>query len=198
MIAVKEFQKTGLGSGGSFAAKQAQVLQEEIQVIEIEEKILQPEGAPFSNAGWLSWLKMGKSQGWHTPVFFSEASEVFDHCQQFAAYQLKGLRKQQQIGIIANITGRRPQMNDWTSQRALFTIGVNMRHHIMTNLFFPGGCDLVIDIILKLLQFGNLFRSHWQTQFLFGLSQSNPQFTPCSKFFVSGKNILHFLAGIAC
>ena len=62
-------------------------------------------------------------------------------------------------------------------------------------LTLPG--ILIIDIILISLKFSYLFICNIKPQLLLCLCKGNPQLSPCLKFHVRRKYVLHLLAGIS-
>ena len=66
-------------------------------------------------------------------------------------------------------------MDDTGSLGALLTIGVDMAHYVMADLFFPGLSHVVVDVLLMGPQFFQLFIGDGQPQFLLRLRQSDPQ-----------------------
>ena len=69
-------------------------------------------------------------------------------------------------------------MDDTGSLGALLTIGVDMAHYVMADLFFPGLSHVVVDVLLMGPQFFQLFIGDGQAQFLLRLRQGDPQLAP--------------------
>ena len=87
-------------------------------------------------------------------------------------------------------------MDDSFCFRALLAICIYMRHYIMTYYFFTCFCDIIIDILRMLFQLCDLLICNIEPQLFFCLCKCDPEFSPCLKFHVRRKNILHLLAGI--
>jgi len=75
-------------------------------------------------------------------------------------------------------------MDDSPGLRALYTVSVNMGHHIVPHFFLPLLCHIVIDLVLMGLQLIDLFLRNRQSQFHLCLSESDPEFSPCTEFLV--------------
>ena len=130
-------------------------------------------------------------------VFVCKICQFCNHIHQFFLHQLQSLCHNDDIGIVSYIAGSCAKVDDSFRLRTLHTIRVYMGHHIVTYFFLTRFCHIVINIICMRFQLINLLLCNIQTQFLLCLSQSNPQSSPCSEFFVWRENILHLLAGIS-
>ena len=88
-------------------------------------------------------------------------------------------------------------MNDALCLRALQPIGVDMTHYIMSNLFFPLFCHIIIDVFGILPKLPKLLFRDWKSQFLFGFRKSNPELSPSLELKARRKNLLHLGRGIS-
>ncbi len=70
---------------------------------------------------------------------------------------------------------------------ALLPKSVYMGHYIMAHFFFPLFSNLIINFVLMRLHFVNLLLGNGQTQLVFRFCQSNPKFSPGSKFHIRGE-----------
>ena len=82
-------------------------------------------------------------------------------------------------------------MNDPGSLGALLPIGIDMTHHIMTDLGLPGLGHIIIDILSMCLQLIDLLLSNTRTSILLfqsklhlRLGQSDPQSSPGPKLHI--------------
>ena len=75
-------------------------------------------------------------------------------------------------------------MDDSLCLRALHSIGVDMAHHIMANLFLTRLCHIVVDILRVGLQLFDLLFADGKPQLPLGLRQGNPQTPPGLKFHI--------------
>ena len=117
-------------------------------------------------------------------VFLCEFGKGSDGVDQFLSNQLQRLTHDNDVGVIAYITGSRAQVNDALRIRTLLTISVDVAHDVMSDFFFSRFCNIVVDVVLVLLQLVNLFLGDGKTQFFFRLCQSDPEPSPSSEFHV--------------
>ena len=166
MIPLEQLHKACLCTSGSLCAAQTHSIQYMTEIIVIQLQIHQPERRALANCGRLRRLKMCKTKSGKRLVAIREAGKLRHNVHQLLLHQLQCLRHKDQIGVVADIAGRRTQMNDALCLRTLLTVGIYMRHHIMANLFLTGLCHIIVDVILMSLQFSDLLIRDRQSQFL--------------------------------
>jgi hypothetical protein len=87
-------------------------------------------------------------------------------------------------------------MNDRFGFRTLLSVSKNMRHDIMTDFFFPLGCNIQVQIRLMDFQLVDLLLSYRQTQFHFRFRKGDPQPSPGGEFLFVGEVLSHFPGSI--
>ena len=184
MVPFKQLEKTRLGAGGAFGTEQTGMGEPVFHLFEIHKKFLGPEGSPFSHGCGLSRLKMGKGQRGNRLIFLRKPGEKGNRGNQLAPDQAERVIKDQQVGVVPHIAACRAQMNDSFGFRALLAISVHMGHNIVTDFFFAGGGDFIINVIGVSAHFLDLFVGNRKTEFLFRLSERNPQPAPGSEFVI--------------
>ena len=127
----------------------------------------------------------------HGLVFVREFCQQGHHVQQLAAHYLQPLAHDKDIGIVAHIAAGGPQMDDALCLRALHAVGIDVAHHVVAALLFPGGGHIVIDVVLVRLQLGDLRVGDGQALLLLGLRQRDPQPAPRLEFIVLREDVLH-------
>ena len=147
MIPVEKLQEAGLGSRGSLRSQKAQRAQDIVQILQIHFQVHHPQGGPLSHSGGLGRLEVGEGQGGQILILFRKARQLSQHIDQLLSHQLQRLRHNNDIRIVAHIAGGGAQMDDSLCLRALHSIGVDMAHHIMANLFLTRLCHIVVDIL---------------------------------------------------
>ena len=202
LVAIKELKEACLCAGSPLGAQQLQAVHNILQVLQVHNELLSPQGSTLAHSSRLCRLKMGECQGRQILIFLCKLGKLGNHIDQFLLNQLQGLTHDDNIGVITNIAGSSTKMNDTGCFRAELAIGINMAHNVMANQLLPGLCHIIIDFIHMSLHLINLLLADYRLaifrkpQLHFCLSQSNPQFSPGGKLLVLRKNILHFLAGI--
>ena len=99
---------------------------------------------------------MGESQGGQRLVAVSEIPQQGNGAHQLFADQPQGVIENDQIGVVPHIAASGSQVDDPLGGGTLDPVGVDVGHHVVADLLFPGGGHLVVDILHVGLQFGNL------------------------------------------
>ena len=115
---------------------------------------------------------------------------------EFSLHQRQRFFHDEHIGVVTDIAGGGAQMNDGAGFGAGVSECVNVRHHIVAELFLVGGGLFVVHFIGVRLHFLNLLIGNRQAGALFGFGQGNPESVPGAEFFVCREEILHFGRGI--
>jgi hypothetical protein len=102
-----------------------------IQVILIQHQVLNPERGAFADGHRLSRLEMGVAQRRQVAGSRREGSQAADDSQDAAAQELQAFGHQDQVGVVADITGGCPEMDDAPGCGALVTVCVDMGHDIV-------------------------------------------------------------------
>ena len=157
---------------------------------------MQPKRSALAHRGRLRRLKMGKGQRGQILIFFSKIRQPLNHIQQLAMQQAQSVAHDDNVRIIANITAGSAQMNNAFGGRAAIAIGMNMRHHVMTQLFLISRRRRIINILGVSAQFRQLRIGYRQAKFLLGFRQHNPEPPPGAELVVRREDKLHLLAGI--
>ena len=139
---------------------------------------------------------MGKCQRRQSLVFIGKFRQLRDHVHQFLAHQLQSLRHDDNVRVIANITGSCSQMDNPLRLRTLYAVCIYMGHHIVADFLFSCLCHIIIDILRMCLQLIDLLLGNRQTQLFLGLRKCDPQLPPGPEFHIRRKNILHLFACI--
>ena len=197
LISVEQLQKTGLCSCRPLGAEKLQRALHILQISEVHDKLIQPEGGPLTQRCRLRRLKMCESEA-GVVVFFLRGfcQHVYD-VDQFFSDQLQRLAHNNNIRIVSHIAGGCAQMDNPLSLRALDAVGIDMGHDIMTDHFLPCPGHIIIDIGHMRLHLVNLFLRNVQPQLPLCFRQGNPEPSPCGELKILRKNVLHFPAGIA-
>ncbi len=74
VVAAEQFEERGLRAGGPFAAAGPQGLEPVEQVLDVEGKVLGPEGGPFPDGGQLRRLEVGVGQTREAGVAFGKGA----------------------------------------------------------------------------------------------------------------------------
>ena len=196
-VAAEQLQKARTGAGRASAAKQLQVGQHKIQMLQIHHQILHPQGGALAECGRLSRLKMGIGQGGEGPVRLAEIRQRRHRVQQQGADAQQRVPLLQHVGVVTDIAAGGTEMDDGLCLGAGHAVGVNVRHDIVAHLPLPPVGQLKINVVRMRLHLGNLLVGNIEPELLLAFGQNDPQTPPRGEFTLIGKNLLHFPAGIA-
>ena len=88
-------------------------------------------------------------------------------------------------------------MDDAGCLRALFAVGVDVAHDVVTDDLFAGAGDVIVDIVGMCLHLvDHLVGDAIDAEFLLGLREGDPELPPGTELVVLGEDELHFLAGV--
>ena len=88
-------------------------------------------------------------------------------------------------------------MDDGLRRGAFQAEGVDVRHHVVADLFFPRAYDLIVDVVKVCAHLTDLFLRDVETQFLLGLCQIYPEPPPGGELVILREHELHLFARIA-
>ena len=146
LVAVEQLHEAGFGAGGAPAAQEAQRGQQVIQLLHVRQKVLHPEGGALAHGHRLRRLVVGIAQRGRGGVFLRKGRQIPQHRQQLRPQIDKAVPVQDQIGVVGHIAAGGAQMDDARRRRRRLTVGVHMRHYIVTHLALPPGGLLVVNI----------------------------------------------------
>ena len=78
---------------------------------------------------------MGESQGWQCGVLFCKLGEGFDDIRELGQEQVQAVPEDNQVGVVPNESGGSAQVNDGACFGGNVTPGVDVSHHVVSELF---------------------------------------------------------------
>ena len=112
VISLEELQKAGLRSGRSFHAAKSQLVETVLNLLQVENQVVTPQRGPLADRRRLGRLQMGVRQACQIAVFRGEIGQGVDDGHQSIAERMQALAKENQVGVIGDVTTRRPQVDD--------------------------------------------------------------------------------------
>ena len=197
MVAVKQLQEARLRPGGPLDAAERHVLQPRLDILQIEQQIVHPQGRPLAHRRQLGRLEVGEAERRDRLVGIGKDRQFLEQQHQFAADQAERLAHLHQVGVVADIAAGGAKMDDPARLWAEFAIGMDMAHHIVPQLFFLLFGQLEIDVGDVRLKLGNLLIGDLQAEFLLRLRQRHPQLPPGLELVLRRPDPVHLAAGIA-
>ena len=147
VITVEQLQKGCLGTGRSLHATHGQVLNFPLNPLEVKDEILHPESTALANGRQLSRLVVSKAKGRQVAVLGSELAENADGLDQLALNELESIADLDNVCVVSNVARGGTKMDDGHGRRGGLSIGMDVSHHIMTELLLLFGGILKVDIV---------------------------------------------------
>ena len=121
---------------------------------------------------------MGIAEGGRRLVFLRKVRKIFQHVQQFLAEMAQTVPIKDQIPVIGYITACGPQMDHACGAGGRFSIGIDVRHHIMPYLSLPLCGARKINVIYVCFQLCDLLCRNGQAEIMLRPGQRGPEPSP--------------------
>ena len=197
LVPLKQLQEAGLGAGGALTAQKPQMGQAVLQLLQVLEELIHPQGGPLAHGDQLGGLIVGIAQGGQGLVLAGKPAQGRQDPHQFVPEEGQTLFHQNDIRVVPHVAAGGPQVEDGHGTGALGAVGVDVGHHVMAELPLLLLGQVIVDVVLLPLQLVDLPLGDGQAQFLLRPGQGNPQPAPGGEFFIGRKNIQHLPAGVA-
>ncbi|CAN4040660.1 putative conserved protein YegL, contains vWA domain of TerY type, partial [Dysosmobacter welbionis] len=192
-----QVHKAGLCAGGAPAAQELHVVQDEVQLLQVGEQVLHPEGGPLAHRHQLGGLIVGIAQGGGGLVLLCKFTEVRHHSQQLSPEIPQALPVDDEIRVVGDIAAGGPQVDDPRSGGGRLAVGVDVGHHVVTDLLLPRRSRLIVDVGDVGLQLRHLLRGDGQAQIVLCPGQGHPQTPPGLETRVRRKQTQHKIRGVS-
>ena len=174
LVPVKELQKAGAGAGGTLAAQKPQVFQLEVQLLDIEKQVVEPEAGPLADGGGLGGLEMGVGQAGQSLVLLRKVTESGHGVYQELPHQQQAVPHLQNVGVVTHIAGGGAQVDDGLGLGADLAEGEHMGHHVVPDLVLMRRGGGIVDVVNVLAHLLNLLVADGDAQLLLRLRQRDP------------------------
>ena len=98
-----------------------------------------------------------------------------------------------EVGVVGDVAARRAQMDDARRARRVLAEGVDVRHHVVANLFFARAHHVIVDGADVGGKLVHLRLCDGQPQLMLRLCQTHPQPAPRFKAHIGRKQVQHIL-----
>lgn len=121
---------------------------------------------------------MGVSESGQALVLLRKIRRLFNGGKQQGAYLQERLFHLYYVGVVADVTAGRAEMNDGFRLGARLAESEDVRHNVVPHFLFAFGGICVIDVGDVRFHFRNLLLRNRDAKLLFGLGERNPEFSP--------------------
>lgn len=126
-----------------------------------------------------------------------ESGQPMNHPHETSADDFQGFADQDQVRVVGNIATRSSQMDDRSRIRTSIAVGMNVSHHVVTELAFVLASFHKVDVVDVGPKLFDLQLRNCQTQVGFGLGQGHPQPSPGTELPLGAPQFGHFTRGVA-
>ena len=165
-----------------------------IKVVKVKNKVLRPEGGSLSDGRGLCRLKMGVGKRRNVLILLRKIAERGNRVDKQLLYYQKPLAHLDDIGVVADIAGRRTEMDDRLCSRAGIAEGPDVSHDIVAELRLVSRRFFIVNVVDMSLHLVYLRICYVKSQLFFALGKGDPQLSPCRKLVVRRKDPLHRIA----
>ena len=98
MVTIEKLKEACLCTCSTFNTAESKVVACTLNVPQIPQQVLDPQGGTFSNGSELCRLHVGKAQRWQCAVLFSKGRKPLNHDGQFGQQEIEALAQENEIG----------------------------------------------------------------------------------------------------
>ena len=196
-IAVKQLDEARLRAGRAAAAEEAEGPQRILQLLQIEQQILQPEGRALADGRQLGRLVMRIGQRRHGGIAVGKVAEVPHGGLQLFFEVPQRLAVDDEICVVRDVAARRAQMDDALRAGRVEAVGVDVRHHVVADFLLPLRNSVIVDGADVRGQLVHLLLRDRQAERMLRPGQRHPEPAPRFVAHIRGKQVQHGLRRVA-
>ena len=156
-----------------------------IQSFKIGKKIRYPQRCTLARGGGLSRLKVCVCQCRRVLILVRKCGQRGNAVYQLAADNAHSVAHNNNIGVVADIAGSSPQVDNAAGSRAGVGIGPYVGHDVMTQCRFIRCSLIVVNVLSVRLKLRDLCFCYVKPQLALCLGQRYPQPPPSAELNVS-------------
>jgi hypothetical protein len=130
-VALEQVHERRLRPRGAAHPAEAQRVQAELHLLQVQQQVLDPERGSLADGGGLRRLEVREAQRGERPVLPRELRQRRHRGHQPRAHQLERLAVLDQVRVVAHVRAGGAQVDDGARSRRLFAQVVHVRHHVV-------------------------------------------------------------------
>jgi hypothetical protein len=142
VVALEQLQEGSLRARRAANTPETQRRDPVVELLQVQKKILNPEGRAFADCGGLGGLEVGVPEGRELRVLAGEPCEGLHTTCDPGAREFEGCPVQDQVGVVTDEGTRRAEMDDPGGGRGVIPEEMNVRHHVVSKAAFVLGGPL--------------------------------------------------------
>src|SRR5689334_7719316 len=178
VIAIEDREEARLCASRSLHAATGQGVDAEIDVAEVEDKVLHPERAALAHGRRLRRLQVRGTECRLVAPFARKGSQRTQYANDLRAQQLQAAPDEDEIGIICDVSARCAEMNERLGDGRNVTECSDVRHDVVTQLPLVPGNDAEVDIVEVGAHLLDCLVRYLYSEVSFAFGEGKPQAAP--------------------
>lgn len=147
VILFEEGEEGSLSTSSTLDTSESDIIASTLNVSEIPKEFLDPESSSLSDGSELSRLEVSPSESREILVLIREFTETFDNDSEFREDDIASVSKEDEVGVVGNITRSSTEMDDTSSGRGVESKYVDVSHDIVSTLLLFESSFLHLGIV---------------------------------------------------
>lgn len=102
VVAVEESEEGSLGTGRALDATETEVVTSALEVAQVPEKLLDPEGGTLADGRQLGGLEVGETKGREVLVLLGEGGETSNDDGELGEEDVETITEEDQVGVVSD------------------------------------------------------------------------------------------------
>ena len=102
VVAVEEGKERGLGTGGALDTAEAEVVARTLEVAEVPEELLDPEGGTLADSGELGGLEVGEAESGEVAILLGEGGQARDDDRELGDENVETVTEEDEVGVVGD------------------------------------------------------------------------------------------------
>lgn len=103
VVAVKELEERALGAGGALDAAEAEVVARALEVAQVPEELLDPQGRALADSRQLRGLEVGEAERREVTVLLGKGREARDDDSELGDEDVEAVTEEDEVGVVGNV-----------------------------------------------------------------------------------------------
>ena len=191
VVVAEQLEEGGLRARRAADAAESECVEPELELLQVEDEILQPERAALSDRRRLGRLEVGVPEGGHVAVAAGEVGERLDAEHDPVANELKGVPMQDQVRVVPDERRRGTQVDDARRGGGVVAEEVDVRHHVVAEATLVLGGLLEVDGVERRAHLIERLLRDVQPDLPLALREREPQAAPRPVAVPRREDLLH-------
>ena len=180
-VSLEELEEGGLGPGRALHSAEAQGLQPELHLFEVEDEVLKPKCGPLAHGGRLGRLEVGVPQRRQIFVRGGEGGEVRGTPYDPVPDERQGFPVLDQVRVVADEGAGGSEVDNTFCGRSHVTEQVHVGHDVVAEASLVLGGLVEVQVVERLAHLVQSLGWDGQAKLMLRLGQGQPEASPRSE-----------------